>query len=307
MAIASPSPSLVSPPVPVRLSRVDAPLILSIILGSYGAFWVGWSIVFIEEHRETSSFGDASYQDGKTLWLAQWGVLTACFAVIALRKNAATLTVLTLLAATFFMLSVNNAQQLQTTKRVAGYVGLATAVSAWYTAIAELVNEEWGRHILPGLDPFYKPQRTVIDKESIMSLLGYDRVTNTLFLQFRGLQITSRNHVYAIEDAISETIVDLNLPNNKCHVVADYEGTVIAPDVRREYWAMAAHLQKTYYLSATRFHVSSFGSKSHIAPMPDFSDNVYSYTPRRTYEDLPAEDETHETTESNRNQGDKNV
>lgn len=42
------------------------------VFGSYGAFWLGWALVFIQNHQTTSEF-TADYSDGKVLWFVQWG------------------------------------------------------------------------------------------------------------------------------------------------------------------------------------------------------------------------------------------
>jgi succinate-acetate transporter protein len=232
------------------------------VFGSYGAFWVGWALVFFESKRIDSEFGTADYRDGKTLWFTQWGILTFCFWVITWRKNLALITVFFFLWMTFFLLAVANAEDSEEIRKTAGYFGFVTALGAFYTGVAELVNEEWGRHILPGLRPVYRPQQVAITAESLANLIEHDARTNTLLLQFRGLQVLCSESVKAIEEAVELAILAAKTPDNRVHVVADYANCYIAEDVMDEYWKMAMDLQAKYYLSATRFHVSSFGTAS---------------------------------------------
>lgn len=231
------------------------------VFGSYGCFWLGWGLVFVESHRTTSNF-TADYDDGKTCWFVQWGVLTFCFFAIALRKNLCLIAVLGLLAATFFMLAAAEGTGDPKVKKAAGYVGFATAIAAWYTAIAEIANEEYGRHVLPGLKPIHQPEREEITHENISKRTAYDSKTNTMFLQFRGLQIKTQKDITNIEAALEEAFQATKSPSGKVHVVVDYEEVLIADDIFSNYWEMVAELERKYYLSAKRFHVTSFGTGS---------------------------------------------
>lgn len=232
---------------------------------SYGAFWLGWAIVFVERHRTTSTFDETSYQGGTTLFLFQWSILTCCFFVITLRKNICLICVFGLLAVTFFMLAVATMSGNEGVKKAGGYFGFFTAVAAFYTGVAELINEEWGRHVLPGLSPLHTPERKAISKESILKLISYDKRTNSMFLQFQGLQINRPEDVEAIKEGVESAILYADAPDNKVHVVADYKDVTIAKELEDDYWTMAHNLERMYYLSVRRFYVSSFGTRSHAS------------------------------------------
>lgn len=235
------------------------------VFGSYGAFWLGWALVFIENKRTTSEFtGD--FSDGKTLWFVQWGVLTFCFWIIALRKNICLIFVLGLLSLTFFLLAAASGSEDANVKKAAGYSGFLTAIAAWYTAIAEIANEEYGRHVLPGLKPILQPEREQITTEGIRKRAAYDAKTNTMFLQFRGLHIKTPQDVANLQAGLEGAFQDAKAPNGKVHVVVDYEDVLIAEDVFASYWTMVAALERDYYLSAKRFHVTSFGTGSSALP-----------------------------------------
>jgi len=229
------------------------------VFGSYGAFWLGWGLVFLETHRNTSEFtGD--YTDGKTFWFIQWGVLTTCFFGIALRKNYCLMVVLGLLALTFYMLAAAAGSEDPNVKKAAGYFGFATAIAAWYTAVAEIANEEYGRHVLPGLKPVLQPEREELSVANIRKRAAYDPKTNTMFLQFRGLHIKTQKDIRNIQVALEEAFQSTK--HDKVHVVVDYEDALIADDIFGDYWSMVAELERNYYLSAKRFHVTSFGTGS---------------------------------------------
>ena len=162
----------------------------------------------------------------------------------------------------------------------AGYFGFATAVGAFYTGVAELINEEYGRHVLPGLKPLYTPERLVLTPKAVQSLIIYDRKSNTALLQFRGLQIRTHEDVAAIEAGVKHVIHTASTNSIKCgdagkvHVIVDYNDTVIADDVADEYWAMTKRLQKKYYKSVTRFAVTSFGTGQRAGPPEHTNDTT---------------------------------
>ena len=95
------------------------------VFGSYGAFWLGWALVFLQNKSLESEY-TADYSDGKTAWFIQWGVLTFCFWLIALRKNLCLITVLGLLSLTFFVLAAASGSGDTDVKKAAGYCGFFT-------------------------------------------------------------------------------------------------------------------------------------------------------------------------------------
>lgn len=232
------------------------------VFGSYGAFWLGWAAIVFETHNADSTFVPIkAYPEGKAAWLATFGMLTVGFYPVILRKNMCLIVTFALLIATFFLLSAATATGNAPLKEAAGYVGFLCAFCAWYTGFAEIVNEEYGRMILPGLSPMVVASQERITKEFMLSRGSYNFRTNTLFLSFRYIQIKTIDDVKAIKDAVEEIITTNASKDNhggKVHVMVDYDHTFIGHDVADEYWTMVQDLQERYYLSASRFHVSSF-------------------------------------------------
>jgi uncharacterized protein len=60
-----------------------------------------------------------------------------------------------LLTITFILLGIGNSalsgtlSTTNTTIKIGGYVGLVTAVVAWYASAAGVINDTWGRTLLP--------------------------------------------------------------------------------------------------------------------------------------------------------------
>jgi len=229
------------------------------VFGSYGAFWMGWGLVHLMNEANQFTFS-GDYSNGKTAWLIQWGLLTFCFWIVSFRKNVCLIVILGLLHLTFFLLAAANASGSDGVKKAAGAIGFLTAIAAWYTAMAEIINEEWGKHILPGLHPLITPERIAISKESVLKRADYDAKNKTMFLQFRGMQIKTLQDVLAIKEGVEEAMKGTG--ESRVHVVVDYEDVVLLEDVAPHYWKVVGDLQKEYYLSAKRFHVSSFGTKA---------------------------------------------
>ena len=123
---------------------------------SYGAFWISFFMIvqfgvpgIVAARASTEVFS------GLSLWLYMWGIFTAYMFVAALRTTAAVALVFLLLAITFFVLGIGNAALTNTlhvtngTIKLGGWIGLATAIAAWYASFAAVVNSTWGRAVVP--------------------------------------------------------------------------------------------------------------------------------------------------------------
>ena len=113
---------------------------------SYGAFWLSfWA--FVQFFEKDVPKADAGHAVG--LFLIAWGIFTTYMFVASLRTTAAISLVFILLAATFFLLGIGNAQANDNLVKIGGYVGLATAAAAWYASFAAVTNSTFGRTVLP--------------------------------------------------------------------------------------------------------------------------------------------------------------
>jgi succinate-acetate transporter protein len=113
---------------------------------SYGAFWISfWALVtFFAKDIPAANAGDAI-----GLYLIAWGIFTAYMFIASLRTTAAVAVVFILLAATYILLGIGNAGGNTSIVKVGGYVGLATAIAAWYASFAEVTNATFGRVVMP--------------------------------------------------------------------------------------------------------------------------------------------------------------
>jgi succinate-acetate transporter protein len=113
---------------------------------SFGAFWLSfWALVtFFADKIPAEHLGAAL-----GLYLIAWGIFTTYMFVASLRTTAAIALVFLLLAATFFLLGIGNANESEGLIEVGGWCGLATAAAAWYASFAAVVNSTFGRTVMP--------------------------------------------------------------------------------------------------------------------------------------------------------------
>ena len=92
---------------------------------------------------------------GLGLYLWMWGIFTAYMFIASLRTTGAVALVFLLLAITFIILGIGNSSLAGThsaingTIKLGGYVGIATAIVAWYASFAAVLNSTFGRVVMP--------------------------------------------------------------------------------------------------------------------------------------------------------------
>jgi hypothetical protein len=69
--------------------------------------------------------------------------------VAALRVSGAVLLIFTLLTVTFVMLAIGASGAHATATHWGGYLGVATAIVAWYTSFAHVINSTFGKTVAP--------------------------------------------------------------------------------------------------------------------------------------------------------------
>ena len=113
---------------------------------SYGAFWL--TLVFLLMAPE---FGwwEAPETGALVAYLVMWGLFTLFMFVATLRLNRAVQVIFLSLAALFFLLAIRDATDSEIVGRIAAVVGVFSGASAIYLAVAEVINEYYGRQLLP--------------------------------------------------------------------------------------------------------------------------------------------------------------
>jgi len=114
---------------------------------SYGAFWLSfWAFNQFYADKITDKV-DAGHAVG--LYLIAWGIFTAYMWIASLRVSVAVSVVFLLLAATFIVLGIGESGADTSIVKIGGYIGLATALAAWYASFAVVTNKTFGRIVLP--------------------------------------------------------------------------------------------------------------------------------------------------------------
>jgi succinate-acetate transporter protein len=113
---------------------------------SYGAFWLSfWALN--QFFAKDIPAKDAGHAVG--LYLIAWGIFTAYMFVASLRTTGAVALVFALLAITFIVLGIGKSGDTSGIIKLAGWLGLATALAAWYASFAEVTNATFGRTVMP--------------------------------------------------------------------------------------------------------------------------------------------------------------
>jgi succinate-acetate transporter protein len=114
---------------------------------SYGAFWLSfWA--FNQFYADKIS-SEADLGNAVGLYLIAWGIFTTYMWIASFRVSIAVSLVFVLLAATFFVLGIGDAGANTDITKIGGYLGIATAVAAWYASFAVVTNKTFGRVVMP--------------------------------------------------------------------------------------------------------------------------------------------------------------
>jgi len=110
---------------------------------SYGAFWMAYAGVFLFP-GVASALGPNSVP----FFLLGWTIFTFYMMVGSLRLNGALTTTFILLFLAFVALTIGAFGHAELTK-IGGGLGILTAIAAWYTSAAGILNGVYGRVVLP--------------------------------------------------------------------------------------------------------------------------------------------------------------
>ena len=113
---------------------------------SYGAFWLSF-FAYVTWYADKVPTADAGHAVG--LYLIAWGIFTAYMTIAAVRTSSAVLAVFVLLTLTFLVLGIGDASGHESITKAGGWIGLATAVAAWYASFAAVTNATFGRVVMP--------------------------------------------------------------------------------------------------------------------------------------------------------------
>lgn len=111
---------------------------------SFGFFWA--SFWWLETNPDVASKAGAA---GIGAYLLGWTIFTAYMTVAAIRTNGVVFAVFVMLTLTFLALTIGAFSGSTIFDRIGGWLGIITAILAWYGSFATVVNATWKRSLLP--------------------------------------------------------------------------------------------------------------------------------------------------------------
>jgi len=119
----------------------------AVAFASFGAFWLSYWYLVAHTDLTGVKAHDASHALG--VYLLGWTIFTLYMFVCSSRTNLAIMVVLGLLTLTFFFLFLGEYTTTTGLTRIGGWLGMLTALAAWYTSMAGVMNATAKRVILP--------------------------------------------------------------------------------------------------------------------------------------------------------------
>jgi len=116
----------------------------AVAFSSYGAFWLAFWWLLTNPAAEKAA-GAA----GVGAFLLAWTIFTAFMTIGAIKSSRVVLLVFIALTLTFLLLTIGAFSGAETASHIGGYLGLVTAVLAWYGSAASVINSTWKRTVLP--------------------------------------------------------------------------------------------------------------------------------------------------------------
>jgi len=113
---------------------------------SYGFFWLSLVGLLV---LPKLGLATAASTNAMIAYLSVWGVFTFLLFFGTLKLNRALQFVFASLTVLFFLLVAGDITGDATIKKLAGYEGIICGASAIYTGIANLLNEMYGKVVLP--------------------------------------------------------------------------------------------------------------------------------------------------------------
>jgi uncharacterized protein len=113
---------------------------------SYGLFWISLVVLLVLPRLGLAAAADKASMGA---YLMLWGFFTFFMFFGTLRTNLALITVFGSLTVLFWLLAIGDLTGAEIVTRIAGWEGIFVGLSAIYLGIAQVLNEAYGRVVLP--------------------------------------------------------------------------------------------------------------------------------------------------------------
>ena len=124
----------------------------AVVFTAYGTFWISFFFIVtlaVPALPKTEIFS------GLGLYLWSFTIFTVLVFIASLKTTGVVALTVFVLLITFILLAIGNSALAGTasatngTIKLGGYLGIITAILAWYASMAGLVNGTWGRNVFP--------------------------------------------------------------------------------------------------------------------------------------------------------------
>jgi hypothetical protein len=116
---------------------------------AYGTFWISLAFAIVYKPILLTKVGLEATGKGLAWYLVLWGVFTLFMTVGTFKINRVLQFVFITLVALFALLAIGIGWELPNVIKAAGILGIFTGAGALYLAMAENLNEIYGKQILP--------------------------------------------------------------------------------------------------------------------------------------------------------------
>jgi succinate-acetate transporter protein len=113
---------------------------------SYGFFWLSLVGLWV---LPKLGWAAVPADNAVTAYLVMWGIFTFCLFFGTFKLNRALQFVFGSLTVLFALLAIGHATENESITHLAGYEGIICGASAIYTGIAQVLNEVYGKTVLP--------------------------------------------------------------------------------------------------------------------------------------------------------------
>jgi len=113
---------------------------------SYGLFWLSLAGLILLPKMNIASAPESIAMGS---YLTMWGIFTTVMFFGTLKLNKALQFVFASLSILFFLLAIGDFSGSVLIKHIAGYEGIVCGFSAIYAALAQVLNELYGKTVLP--------------------------------------------------------------------------------------------------------------------------------------------------------------
>ncbi len=112
----------------------------------YGIFWLSLVGLLV---MPKIGWGEANQNSAMAAYLFIWGLFTMVMFFGTLKISRALQFVFGSLTLLFFLLALSDITGSSALKQIAGWEGIVCGLSAMYTALAQVLNEVYGKTVLP--------------------------------------------------------------------------------------------------------------------------------------------------------------